>query len=74
MVDEQLNAPGRFPEEVKTMKMKTKMPLYLLDFGMEFKVKSNVYTLVGTAATGMYEARDKFGLIVEFQPNIAVWI
>lgn len=54
--------------------MKTKMPLYLLDFGMEFKVKSNVYTLVGTAANGMYEARDKFGLIVEFRPNVAVWV
>lgn len=54
--------------------MKTKMPLYLLDFGMEFKIKSNVYTLVGTAANGMCEARDKFGLIVEFRPNVAVWV
>ena len=54
--------------------MKTKAPLYLLDFGMEFKVKSDIYTLIGTAANGMYEARDKFGLIVEFSPNIAVYV
>lgn len=56
------------------LKLKTKMPLYLLDFGMEFKVKSDVYTLVGTAVNGMFEARDKFGFIVEFQPNVAVYV
>lgn len=54
--------------------MKTKMPLYLLEFGMEFKVKSNIYTLVGISLNGMYEARDKFGLIVEFRPNVAVLV
>lgn len=54
--------------------MKKRVPLCLLDFGMEFKVKSDVYTLVGTAANGMYEARDKFGLIVEFRPDAAVWV
>lgn len=54
--------------------MKTKMPLYLLEFGMNFKIKSNVYTLVGIASNGMYEARDKFGLIVEFRPNVAVLV
>ena len=54
--------------------MKTKMPLYLLEFGMEFKFKSSVYTLVGTTSNGMYEARDKFGLIVEFRPDVAVLV
>ena len=54
--------------------MKTKMPLYLLDSGMLFKIKSEVYTLVGVAVNGMYEARDKFGLLVEFSPNIAVFV
>lgn len=54
--------------------MKTKMPLYLLEVGMKFKIKSDIYTLVGTAANGMYEARDKFGLIVEFRANVAVWV
>lgn len=54
--------------------MKTRLPLYLVEFGMEFKVKKNVYTLVGTTEKGMYEARDKFGLIVEFNPNIAVFV
>lgn len=54
--------------------MKTKLPLYLLDFGMEFKFKSSFYTLVGISSNGMYEARDKFGLIVEFRPNIAVLV
>lgn len=54
--------------------MKTKMPLYLLEFGMQFKFKSSFYTLVGTTSNGMYEARDKFGLIVEFRPNILVLV
>lgn len=54
--------------------MKTKMPLYLLEFGMEFKVKSDIYKLVGISSNGMYEARDKFGLIVEFRPDIAVLV
>ena len=53
--------------------MKTKMPLYLVEFGMQFNVKNSTYTLVNTSASGMYEAKDKFGLLVEFNPCTIVY-
>lgn len=52
--------------------MKTTMPLYLLDAGMNFQVKKSTYTFIGTAANGYIEARDKFGLLVEFHPATIV--
>lgn len=54
------------------MNMKTRHPLYLLEFGMEFIYKKQTFTLCGYAESGMYEARDKFGLLVEFNPETAV--
>jgi hypothetical protein len=54
--------------------MKTRCPLYLLEFGMEFTYKRNSFTLCNITAEGMYEARDKYGLLVEFNPATAVTI
>lgn len=52
----------------------TKYPLYLLEFGMEFNYKRQTFTLCNTTANGMYEAIDKYGLRVEFNPATAVTI
>ena len=52
--------------------MKTRLPLYLLDSGIEFSIKKESYIFIGVADNGMIEARDKFGLLVEFNPSIAV--
>ena len=49
-----------------------KMPLYLLDAGMDFRYKKETFTLCGIADNGKYEARDKYGLLVEFPCNLAV--
>lgn len=60
-------------QETKTHNpMNTKMPLYLLDAGMDFRYKKETYTLCGIADNGKYEARDKYGLLVEFPCNLAV--
>lgn len=49
-----------------------KTPLYLLEFGMDFRFKKSTYTLCNITEDGMYEARDKSGLIVEFRPDTKV--
>lgn len=54
--------------------MKTRLPLYLVDFGMQFKYKGDIYTLADVTPTGMYEALNKFGLYTEFKPNTAVYV
>ena len=54
--------------------MTQKYPLYLLEFGMIFLYKKSTYTLCNVADNGMYEAIDKFGLIVNFNPMTAVII
>lgn len=51
-----------------------KMPLYLLDSGMEFKVKKEKFTFIGRSDNGKIEAYDKFGLIVEFPSEKAVLV
>ena len=66
-----LNKSVIFANEIKTTN-EMKMPLYLLDFGMDFRFKKESYTLCNIATNGMYEARDKLGLIVEFAPSTAV--
>ena len=54
--------------------MKQKLPIYLVEFGMQFRIKSSIFTLLDVNEKGMYEARDKFGLICEFHPNTAVYV
>ena len=54
--------------------MAQKYPLYLLEFGMQFIYKKSTYTLCYVADNGMYEAKDKFGLYVQFNPMTAVII
>lgn len=39
---------------------------------MNFQVKKSNYTFIGKAINGMIEARDKFGLVCEFNPATIV--
>lgn len=50
------------------------MPIRLLDYGMQFRIKSDVFTFLWRNENGMIEARDKFGLTCEFNPSKIVYI